>query len=76
MICNMDKVASEIQKNYYAKTADGYDSQHLFHGDEHYLALNYLDGLIKFNNVKTLLDIGAGTGRVALLLKKKNPYSK
>ena len=76
MICNMDKVASEIQKNYYAKTADGYDSQHLFHGDEHYLALNYLDGLIKFNNVKTLLDIGEGTGRVALFLKKRNPILK
>jgi len=72
----MDKVASEIQKSYYAKTANGYDSQYLSHGDEHYLALHYLDGLIKFNKVKTLLDIGAGTGRVALFLKKRNPELK
>lgn len=72
----MDKVASEIQKSYYAKTADAYDSQHLSHGDEHYLALHYLDGLIKFNNVKTLLDVGGGTGRVALFLKKRNPELK
>ena len=72
----MDKVASEIQKSYYAKTAVRYDSQHLSHGDEHYLALHYLDGLIKFNNFKTLLDIGAGTGRVALFLKKRNPDLK
>jgi ubiquinone/menaquinone biosynthesis C-methylase UbiE len=76
MIYNMDELASDIQKNYYAKTADGYDSQHLSHGDEHYLALNYLDGLVKFNDIKTLLDIGAGTGRVALFLKKRNPALK
>ena len=69
----MDELAREIQKNYYTTTANEYDSQHLSHGDEHYLALNYLDGLIRFNNVKSVLDIGAGTGRVALFLQKRNP---
>jgi len=72
----MNEQPSEFQKNYYANTANEYDSMHLSHGDEHYLALNYLDGLVKFNNVKTLLDIGAGTGRVALFLKKRNPELK
>ena len=72
----MNDVASEIQKNYYAKTANIYDSQHLSDGDEHYLALNYLDGLIKFHNVRTILDIGAGTGRVAIFLKERNPAVK
>lgn len=63
----------EIQKNYYALTADQYDKQHLLDGDEHYLALNYLDGLIKFYGLKTILDIGAGTGRAALFLLDRNP---
>jgi len=69
----MESHATEIQKNYYASTADQYDKQHLLDGDEHYLALSYLDGLVKFYNFKSILDIGAGTGRVALFLKERNP---
>lgn len=76
MIYNVNEQAREIQKFYYANSANDYDSWHLSHGDEHFLALNYLDALIKFNNVKTLLDIGAGTGRVALFLKNRNPQLK
>ena len=67
---------SDIQREYYASTSSDYDVKHLSHGDEHYLALNYMDALIKFNNFKSILDLGAGTGRAALFLKDRNPDLK
>lgn len=70
---SMEISAQELQKEYYSKTAEEYDNQHLQHDDEHNLALNYLDGIIKFHNYKSILDIGAGTGRVALFLRERNP---
>jgi ubiquinone/menaquinone biosynthesis C-methylase UbiE len=72
----MEMNPQELQKEYYATTARDYDNQHLLHGGEHFLALNYLDGIIKFNNFKSVLDIGAGTGRVAFFLQQRNPEIK
>jgi SAM-dependent methyltransferase len=69
----MKPVSNKVQKDYYATTSETYDLKHLNHGDEHYLALNYLDGIIKFYKYKSILDIGAGTGRAALFLKERNP---
>jgi ubiquinone/menaquinone biosynthesis C-methylase UbiE len=66
----------EIQRKYYESTASDYDFVHLSSGDEHFLALNYLDALIKFKNFKSILDLGAGTGRAALFLKERNPDLK
>ena len=62
-----------IQSTYYRLTSEAYDEAHLSTGDEHYLALHYLSGLINFHGIKTILDVGAGTGRVAIFLKKHNP---
>jgi ubiquinone/menaquinone biosynthesis C-methylase UbiE len=72
----MEKKIADIQSEYYELTASEYDDQHLSHGDEHYLALHYLDGLIKMNGFKEILDVGAGTGRAALFLKNSNPGLK
>jgi ubiquinone/menaquinone biosynthesis C-methylase UbiE len=69
----MEINAQDLQKEYYSTTAKHYDNQHLLHGDEHYLALNYLDGIIRFYGYKSILDIGAGTGRAALFLRERNP---
>ena len=64
---------SEIQKKYYANTADKYDT---IHGrginDEHDLVLHYLSAIIKFYDIKSVLDVGAGTGRTVEYLLKRS----
>ena len=37
-----ERPASEIQRQYYAETADRYDSMHVHAGDEHYFALEVM----------------------------------
>jgi len=66
----------DLQKSYYATTANNYDNQHLLDKDEHFLALNYLVGLINFHGFTSILDVGAGTGRAALFLNEKNSKLK
>ena len=63
----------EIQRNYYENTANEYDSVHVDEHGEHYLALMILESIINYYQVKSILDIGSGTGRVALYLKSKIP---
>jgi len=67
---NSDEI--DLQKSYYANTASEYDHQHLLDKDEHFLALNYLQGLINFHGFTSILDVGAGTGRAALFLSEMN----
>jgi ubiquinone/menaquinone biosynthesis C-methylase UbiE len=53
--------------DYYDMTAESYDE---WHGgsNEHNLALEYLKLFMKHHNFKTLLDVGAGTGRAVKAL--------
>lgn len=66
-----DEVA--IQRDYYKITAGKYDDVHLEETGEHYLALMVLESIINYYEIKSILDIGSGTGRVALYLKSKIP---
>jgi ubiquinone/menaquinone biosynthesis C-methylase UbiE len=55
-----------IQRAYYRRTAGVYDASHLLEQDlEHRFALTILDSIIEHFSISSLLDIGAGTGRVA-----------
>mgnify|MGYP001359112672 FL=1 len=60
-----------IQEEYYKKTADSYNNSHCGYYGEHNLALRQLFGLIDFLEVKSILDVGSGTGRVISFLKIK-----
>lgn len=62
----------EIQRAYYAKTASEYDI-HLEKDVEHTLALHIIGSYIEYFNIRSVLDIGAGTGRAMLWLKQRYP---
>src|SRR6185295_5369628 len=63
----------ELQKQYYAKTAEQYNSLHVSDSDEHSLALCVLLGISDFLGVKSILDVGSGTGRAIMRIRKARP---
>ncbi|MGQ0700534.1 MAG: class I SAM-dependent methyltransferase [Panacagrimonas sp.] len=63
----------EIQRRYYAETAGKYEAMHVNEGDEHFLALSVMLGVIDFLGIKSILDIGSGTGRAVAQIKKARP---
>jgi len=65
--------ASEIQRQYYAETADRYDSMHVHAGDEHYFALEVMLAAVDFYGIESVLDIGSGTGRAVAHVKRARP---
>ena len=65
-----------IQRAYYKDTAESYDAAHTQGKDEHYLGLRLLEAAIDYYDITSVLDVGAGTGRVARFLKPKHPSLK
>ena len=62
-----------IQRNYYAQTASMYDQMHVQQGDEHFFALCWLSSLINMYSIKSVLDVGSGTGRAISFLHEWHP---
>jgi len=54
---------TDLLKDYYRKTAHLYDSLQIHNRDEHHIALLFLSGYLLDLGVKSLLDVGTGTGR-------------
>jgi len=74
---NKPQNAEIIQQEYYKKTADNYNNFHCGEEDiEHNFALHQLLGLIDFLGVKSILDLGSGTGRVISFFKNKKSEIK
>ncbi len=63
----------QIQRQYYAQTASSYDEMHLVQDQEHILALHLIASYIEFYQIRSVLDVGAGTGRALLWLKNRFP---
>ena len=63
----------QIQRHYYAQTANSYDEMHLAQDQEHILALHLLASYIEFYQIRSVLDVGAGTGRTVLWLQNRFP---
>jgi len=66
--------ASYRQAAYYRETAKEYESSHVAPGDEHFVALRYVDALMAMLGVHTVLDVGTGTGRSIRYLKERGHY--
>jgi SAM-dependent methyltransferase len=62
----------EWQRRYYARTAGAYDERHLGPDREHDFALAVMDGLLPHLGVRSVLDVGSGTGRVVEFLKRRH----
>jgi ubiquinone/menaquinone biosynthesis C-methylase UbiE len=61
------------QRDYYSRTAADYDTFHNHGVDDHQFALAWLKGVIELFEIKSVLDIGSGTGRALLTLKQALP---
>lgn len=65
------------QREHYQNTAHLYDSINewkLF--SEHFMACTFLSGFITELNIKSILDVGSGTGSAIVMLKKRFPELK
>jgi ubiquinone/menaquinone biosynthesis C-methylase UbiE len=63
----------ELQRRYYAQTADRYESMHVRPGDEHYVALRYISSFVESLDLDSVLDVGCGTGRGVRHLLEQHP---
>lgn len=59
------------QRAYYEATAGDYDNAH--EEREHIVALHLLASYIELNDIRSVLDVGAGTGRAMRFLKGRFP---
>jgi SAM-dependent methyltransferase len=53
----------QLQHAFYSATAEAYDHEFVTAGDEHGLALRYMSMLTTGLGCRSVLDVGAGTGR-------------
>ncbi|HEY7770999.1 class I SAM-dependent methyltransferase [Longimicrobium sp.] len=63
----------EVQRAYYASTAQRYDEMHVREGDEHYFALSFMLSMLDFLEIRSVLDVGAGTGRTVQHIRAHRP---
>lgn len=70
--------AQKIQEQFYKETAHIYDNQHLSEDTdvEHMNAIAWMESIVTRYNIRSILDIGAGTGRTISHFKAKFPNIK
>jgi SAM-dependent methyltransferase len=63
------------QREYYSQTAERYNEVHADaeKRDVHFFALRFMVAALDFLDVESVLDVGSGTGRVSLYVKKVKP---
>lgn len=71
----MAEPGSELNfhRDYYRRTATAYDTMNVHERDEHSFAVATLLGQLDFFGIKSILEVGAGTGRLLLQLKTMRP---
>jgi ubiquinone/menaquinone biosynthesis C-methylase UbiE len=62
-----------LQRKYYAENAAKYDAMQISDQDEHQFALAVLSAMIEYHGIKSVLDVGSGTGRALRYLKSRHP---
>ena len=59
-----------LQRNYYHTTVDQYDRMHNSSANSHAFALAVLVSMIHLFGIQSILDVGSGTGRALLAIKR------
>lgn len=62
-----------LQRKYYSDTAHRYEEMHVSENDEHTFALNWMVAAAEHFGVRSILDIGSGTGRALSFIAKHRP---
>lgn len=62
-----------LQRKFYADTAAKYDAMQISEQDEHQFALAILSTMIEYHGIRSVLDVGSGTGRALRYLKSRHP---
>jgi len=62
------------QRRYYARTAGQYDAHHLGPDRDHDFALAFMAGMLGHLGIRSVLDVGSGTGRVVRFLKQRGGH--
>jgi SAM-dependent methyltransferase len=63
----------QIQRDFYTATAASYDRRHVHEDDEHGVALDFMSALIDGYRYRSVLDVGAGTGRAVKHFLDRHP---
>jgi hypothetical protein len=63
----------ELQRRYYAETAHAYDSMHEDDSPSHAVALSMMLAFVDLLGIRSILDVGSGTGRVLRYIKERRP---
>lgn len=63
----------DFHRDYYGRTASLYDTMNVHERDEHSFAVATLIGQLDFFGFRSVLEVGAGTGRLLLQLKAARP---
>ncbi len=67
--------AVEIQRQYYTNTAARYEAMHLHEGSGDALGMKFVHSILRMVEARTILDVGAATGRGIRDLKAALPES-
>ena len=68
--------ADQIQRRYYAETAEQYDSLHGEENIEHNFALQFMISACTYLGVRSILDVGSGTGRAVFEIRERLKNTK
>jgi ubiquinone/menaquinone biosynthesis C-methylase UbiE len=63
----------DLQRAYYADTAQKYDEVHVAEDGEHDFALQFMISVLERFGIRSILDIGSGTGRALIKIRDQAP---